>query len=133
MLRSSRSWRGRRTSIYRRKGIYRRVGLPPAVKKIIVESIYGAIFALITFPIALFIAELGVWVMIVWMQPYNVIMSNFYVTLVMIQALFLLIPAYNKQPARLMIAALVAYALWSTLVGMAEFHPIYSIFGKLPY
>lgn len=129
MLRSSGSWRRRRTGISRR----RRRGLPPAVKRVIVESIYGIIFAIITFPIALFIAELAVWVMIVWMQPYNVIMSNFYITLVMIQALFLLIPAYNKQPVRLIVAALVAYAIWSSLVGIASFHPVYSIFGKLPY
>ncbi len=129
MLRSSRSWRRGRTTISRR----RRRGLPPALKKILVEAVYGVLFAVFTFPVALFIAELGVWVMIVWMQPYDVIMGNFYLVLVMIQALFLLIPAYNKQPVRLIVAALTAYVIWSVLVGVAEFHPITSMFGELPY
>ncbi len=129
MLRSSRSWRRGRTPISRR----RRKGIPPAVKRIVIEAIYGALFAVFTFPVALFIAELGVWVMIVWMQPYDVIMTNFYLTLVMIQALFLLIPAYNRQPVRLIVAALTAYVIWSLLVGIANFHPITSMFGELPY
>jgi len=67
------------------------------------------------------------------MQPQDVILSNFYLVLVMIQALFLLIPAYNKQPVRLIVAAIVAYILWSALVGIADFHPITSLFGELPY
>ncbi len=128
MLRSSRSWRRSRAPAVRRR---RRV--PPTLKKVLVEAIYGVLFAVFTFPIALFIAELGVWVMIVWMQPQDVILGNFYLVLVMIQALFLLIPAYNKQPVRLIVAAIVAYILWSALVGIADFHPITSLFGELPY
>ncbi len=127
MLRSSRSWRSKTSTIRRKRG------LPPAIKKVLVETIYGALFAIFTFPVALFIAELGVWVMIVWMQPQNVILSNFYLILVMMQALFLLIPAYNKQPVRLIVTALVAYVLWLALVGIANFHPIISLFGELPY
>jgi len=129
MLRSSRSWRRGRAPISRR----RRRGVPPTIKRVIVESFYGVLFAIFTFPVSLFIAELGVWVMIVWMQPLDTIMSNFYLALVMIQALFLLIPAYNKQPVRLIVAALTAYILWSALVGVAEFHPVTSLFGELPY
>ncbi len=128
MLRSSRSWRSRTPAIRRR-----RKGIPPAIKRVLVETVYGILFAIFTFPIALFIAELGVWVMIVWMQPQNVILNNFYLILVMIQALFLLIPAYNKQPVRLIVAALIAYVLWLALVGIANFHPIVSLFGELPY
>ncbi len=128
MLRSSRSWRRKAPSVRRR-----RRGLPPAVKRVLVETVYGTLFAVFTFPVALFIAELGVWVMIVWMQPQGVILNNFYLVLVMIQALFLLIPAYNKKPVRLIVAALVAYILWSALVGIANFHPITSLFGELPY
>jgi len=128
MLRSSRSWRGR-TRVGRR----RRRGIPPTIKKVLVESMYGALFALFTFPISLFIAELGVYVMIVWMQPLSVILDNFFMVLILIQALFLLIPVYNKQPIRLIVAIIVAYALWSALTGIASFHPITSLFGELPY
>jgi hypothetical protein len=123
---SGRSWRRVPAARRRRK-------VSPSVKAAIEEAIYGSLLALFTFPISLFIAELGVWVMIVWMQPLDFILSNFYLALVLIQALFLLIPAYNKQPIRLLFAALVAYLLWTAIVSLASFDPVTTLFGKLPY
>ncbi len=128
MLRTAESWR-RRRKVYSR----RRKGVPVVVKKMLTEAVYGALLALFTFPISLFIAEMGVWVSILWMQPMDMILTNFYVVLVAIQAMFLLIPAYHKQPVRLIVAALVAYLLWLMLVGVAGFHPVLTAFGKLPY
>lgn len=124
---AGRSWR--RVPAARR----RRRFLSPSVKATLEEAIYGSLLALFTFPISLFIAELGVWVMIVWMQPLDAILSHFYLTLVLIQALFLMIPAYNRQPIRLIFAALVAYIIWSTLVSIASFDPVTTLFGNLPY
>lgn len=124
---SGRSWR--RVPRVRR----RRRFLSPSVRTTIEEALYGSLFAIFTFPISLFIAELGVWVMIVWMQPLDIILNNFYLTLVLIQTLFLLIPAYNKQPIRLLFAVLVAYIIWTALVTFASFDPVTTVFGKLPY
>ena len=128
MLRTAESWR-RRRKVHPR----RRKGVPVVVKKMLIEAIYGALLAVFTFPISLFIAEMGVWVSILWMQPENMILTNFYVVLVAIQAMFLLIPAYHKQPVRLIVAAFTAYVLWLTLAGVAGFHPILTVFGELPY
>ncbi|MCS7102943.1 MAG: hypothetical protein NZ992_03570 [Candidatus Korarchaeum sp.] len=125
---SGRSWRRRVPAARRRRRV-----ISPSIKATLEEAIYGALLAIFTFPISLFIAELGVWVMIVWMQPIDVIVSNFYLTLVLIQTLFLLIPAYNKQPIRLIFATLVAYVIWTTLVSIASFDPVTTLFGKLPY
>jgi len=124
---SGRSWR-RPTAVRRRRRV-----ISPSIKATLEEAFYGTLLAIFTFPISLFIAELGVWVMIVWMQPLDVILSNFYLTLVLIQALFLLIPAYNKQPIRLIFAAVVAYLIWVALVSLASFDPVVTLFGKLPY
>ncbi len=125
---SGRTWR-RRQAVRRR----RRRFVSPSIKATLEEAIYGSLIAIFTFPISLFIAELGVWVMIVWMQPLDFIISNFYLTLVSIQALFLLIPAYHRQPIRLLFAAIVAYLIWMALVSIASFDPITTLFGKLPY
>ncbi|MEM2220013.1 MAG: hypothetical protein QXU50_07855 [Candidatus Korarchaeum sp.] len=125
---AGRSWRRRVPAARRRRRF-----LSPSVKTTLEEAFYGSLLALFTFPISLFIAELGVWVMIVWMQPLDVILSHFYLTLVLIQALFLLIPAYNKQPIRLIFASLVAYIIWSALVSIASFDPVTTLFGNLPY
>lgn len=125
---SGRSWRKRVPAVRRRRRF-----ISPSIRATLEEALYGSLLAIFTFPISLFIAELGVWVMIVWMQPLDAIISNFYLTLVLIQALFLLIPAYNKQPIRLLFAALVAYILWTALVAFASFDPVTTVFGKLPY
>ncbi len=127
MLRTAESWRRRRKVSRRRKGV------PIVFKKAVMEAIYGALLAIFTFPISLFIAEMGVWVSILWMQPESMILTNFYIVLAAIQTMFLLIPAYHKQPIRLLVAAFVAYIMWLTLEGIAGFHPILTVFGKLPY
>ncbi len=119
-----RSWRARARP---------RLELPFSARIVLIEGIYGAIVGGLAIGVGLLIGEFGVWAAILWMLSAESIMRLFYGLMILISGLILSIPIAQRRRVRSVIAIMVAISLWLLISRHYGFHPIYSLFGPLPY
>ena len=99
----------------------------------LIEGVYGAIVGGLAIGVGLLIGEFGVWAAILWMLSAESIMRLFYGLMVLISGLILSIPIAQRRRVRSVVAIIVAVSLWLLISRHYGFHPIYSLFGPLPY
>ncbi len=110
-----------------------RLELPFSARIMLVEGIYGAVVGGLAIGVGLLIGEFGVWTAILWMLSAESIIRLFYGLLILISGLILAVPIAQRRRVRSAVAVIVAILLWLLISKHYGFHPIYSLFGPLPY
>ncbi|MGY0288296.1 MAG: hypothetical protein DSO07_09330 [Thermoproteota archaeon] len=101
---------------------------PLTLKKLLFEAVFGIIYALLTFPISLLIAEFSVWVSSVWMLTRADAFRNFNLFLWLVQLMFMIVPLYHKRYMRALFFIITSLLIYYAVFFIAAFDPL-SLFG----